>query len=65
MSMPAIDINDEERLVPMTAHVPVKTRQRVKILAAQKNTTMAKLQVEIFIAGLDLLEETQADQEVV
>jgi len=63
--MPAIDINDEERLVPMTAHVPVKTRQRVKILAAQKNTTMAKLQVEIFIAGLDLLEETQADQEVV
>ena len=54
MSMPAqvTSLDDDKRLVPMTAHLPVKFRQRVKILAAKKNTTMGALQNEIFKLGL-------------
>lgn len=65
MSMPAnvTALDDDKRLVPMTAHVPVSQRRRVKVLAARKGMTMARLQVEIFNLGLDMMEELQADKD--
>jgi len=58
-----MSINDAEELVPVTARVPVSTRQRVRVLAAQMDITRTKLAELAFNEGLDILEKRQADKD--
>jgi hypothetical protein len=52
-----------KRMVPLTINVQEVVRRRVKILAAKKNTTMGRLQVQAFLEGLDLMEADQEQKE--
>jgi hypothetical protein len=56
---------DDSEMVPLPGRVTIGTRRRMRVLAAQSDTTMGRLTEVVFQRGLDILENEQRQREAV